>query len=327
MYTANESRYDKMIYRRCGNSGVMLPALSLGLWHNFGGTDSFENQRLLVRRAFDLGITHFDLANNYGPPAGSAEENFGRILKSDLAAYRDQIIISTKAGHEMWPGPYGDHGSKKHIIASCEQSLKRLQVDYVDIFYHHRPDPDTPMEETMAALAQLVHQGKALYIGISKYSPEQTKQAVKILGDMGIHCLIHQFRYNIFDRGPENGVLSTLKDEGVGSIAFSPLSQGLLSGRYFDGIPSDSRAAKTGSFLKREQVTDDTVTKARKLSKIAANRGQTLPQMALAWVLRNTTSAIIGTSRVSQLEENINVLNNLSFSEDELDSINSISGK
>jgi len=326
-YIADQKRYDKMLYRRCGKSGIMLSALSLGLWHNFGGADSFENQKQLVRKAFDLGITHFDLANNYGPPAGSAEDNFGRILKSDFAPYRDELIISSKAGYGMWPGPYGDHGSKKYIISSCDQSLKRLGLDYVDIFYHHRPDEETPIEESMDALAQLVRQGKALYVGISNYSADQAKIAIETLKGMGIHCLIHQPRYNIFDRWIENGLQDVLKAEGIGSIAFCPLAQGLLTGRYLNGIPADSRAMKPGSFLNKEQVDETIVEKAKKLNAIAEKRGQSLAQMALAWVLREgrITTALIGASKVSQIEENVKALDNLVFSAEELREIDEIS--
>jgi L-glyceraldehyde 3-phosphate reductase len=326
-YIADQKRYDKMLYRRCGKSGIMLSALSLGLWHNFGGADSFENQKELVRKAFDLGITHFDLANNYGPPAGSAEDNFGRILKSDFAPYRDELIISSKAGYGMWDGPYGDHGSKKYIISSCDQSLKRLGLDYVDIFYHHRPDEETPIEESMDALAQLVRQGKALYVGISNYSADQAKVAIETLKGMGIHCLIHQPRYNIFDRWVENGLQDVLKAEGVGSIAFCPLAQGLLTGRYLKGIPSDSRAMKPGSFLNKDQVDNKIVENATKLNAIAEKRGQSLAQMALAWVLREgkITTALIGASKVSQIEENVKALDNLEFSAEELREIDEIS--
>jgi L-glyceraldehyde 3-phosphate reductase len=326
-YIADQTRYDRMTYRRCGKSGVLLSAVSLGLWHNFGGVDLFENQRQLVRKAFDLGITHFDLANNYGPPAGSAEENFGRILKSDFAPYRDELIISSKAGYFMWPGPYGDHGSKKYIIASCDQSLKRLGLDYVDIFYHHRPDKETPIEESMDALAQLVRQGKALYVGLSNYRAEEAKIAIETLKGMGIHCLIHQPRYNIFDRWVEDGLQDVLKDEGVGSIAFCPLAQGLLTSRYLNGIPSDSRAMKQGSFLHKEQVNEVIVEKAKKLSVIAEKRGQSLAQMALAWALREgrITTALIGASKVSQIEENVKALDNLEFSAEELQQIDEIS--
>ena len=326
-YDACEKRYDKMTYRRCGKSGIMLPAISLGLWHNFGRVDSFENQRQLVRKAFDLGITHFDIANNYGPPAGSAEENFGRILKRDFAPYRDELIISSKAGYTMWPGPYGDHGSKKYIISSCDQSLKRLGLDYVDIFYHHRPDADTPLEESMSALAQLVSSGKALYVGLSNYKADDAKKAIVILKGMGIHCLIHQPRYNIFDRSIEDGLQDVLEEEGVGSIAFCPLAQGLLTGRYLGGIPADSRAAKTGTFLKKEQIDEKTVKTAIALNEIAVNRGQSLAQMSLAWALRGgrLTSVIIGASKVSQIEENTGAIDNLEFSAEELRKIDEIS--
>ncbi|MCL6625917.1 MAG: aldo/keto reductase, partial [Alicyclobacillus shizuokensis] len=276
-----------MVYNRCGRSGLKLPAISLGLWHNFGGVDSFENARAMVRRAFDLGITHFDLANNYGPPAGSAEETFGRLLKQDLAPYRDELVISTKAGYYMWPGPYGEWGSKKYLVASLDQSLKRMGLDYVDIFYSHRPDPDTPLEETMAALDLVVRQGKALYVGISNYSPEQTEQAISILRSLGTPLLIHQPSYSMLNRWIEHGLQAVLEREGVGSIAFSPMAQGLLSSRYLQGIPEDSRAAKPTGFLKSEQITEETLDKIRRLNDIASRRGQTLAQMALAWVLRN----------------------------------------
>ena len=325
-YTADEKRYEKMVYRRCGASGVRLPAISLGLWHNFGGVDSLENQRALVRKAFDLGITHFDLANNYGPPAGSAEENFGRILKTDLAPYRDELIISSKAGYYMWPGPYGEWGSKKNLIASCDQSLKRLGLDYVDIFYHHRPDPNTPLEETMGALAQLVRQGKALYVGISNYQPQEAEQAIHILKTMGIHCLIHQPRYNMFDRWIENGLQDLLKREGVGSIAFSPLAQGLLTDRYLHGIPADSRAAKPNTFLHRENISADVLRKVSKLSEIASGRGQTLAEMALSWVLREgrLTSVLVGASKPEQIEDNVKAIRHLDFTTAELAQIDAV---
>jgi L-glyceraldehyde 3-phosphate reductase len=328
-YTANEKRYDQMLYRRCGKSGIKLPALSLGLWHNFGAVDSLENQRQLLRRAFDLGINLFDMANNYGPPAGSAEENFGRLFKWDFAPYRDELILTSKAGYGMWPGPYGDWGSKKYIIASCDQSLARTGLDYFDIFYHHRPDAGTPVEESMDALAQLVRQGKALYVGISNYSAEDAKKAIEILGGMGIHCLIHQPRYNIFDRWVENGLLDVLEAEGVGSTAFSPLAQGLLTGRYLNGIPEDSRAAKAGTFLKKEQVSEEVLEKVRGLDAIARSRGQTLAQMAVAWILRGgrVTSVLIGASKTSQLDENVAALSNLDFTSEELAKIDAIAGK
>jgi L-glyceraldehyde 3-phosphate reductase len=309
-----------MQYRRCGRSGVLLPVISLGLWHNFGGVDVFENSRAMLRRAFDLGITHFDLANNYGPPPGSAEENFGRILKDDFAAYRDELIISTKAGYTMWDGPYGDWGSRKYLLASLDQSLKRMGLDYVDIFYSHRPDPETPVEETMAALDHAVRSGKALYAGISNYRAEQTTRAVKILRDLGTPCLIHQPKYSMFERTPEAGLLDVLAKEGVGCIAFTPLAQGLLTNRYLDGIPTDSRASKPHGFLKREDVDERRLNQVRALSEIASRRGQSLAQMALAWVLRHKqmTSVLIGASRVEQIEQNVASLNRLQFSSEEL---------
>jgi L-glyceraldehyde 3-phosphate reductase len=322
-WQAAATRYDQMTYRRCGRSGLKLPALSLGLWHNFGGVDTYENARTMILRAFDLGITHFDLANNYGPPSGSAEENFGRILQQDLARHRDELIISTKAGYYMWPGPYGEWGSRKYLLASLDQSLQRMGLEYVDIFYHHRPDPDTPLEETMMALDQAVRQGKALYAGISTYQPEQTRQAAAILHELGTPCLIHQPSYNMFNRWVEDGLLDTLADEGVGCIAFSPLAQGLLTGRYLEGIPDDSRAAKAHGALRREQITDAKVAQIRRLHEIAQARGQTLAQMATVWVLRHPvmTSALIGASRVSQIEENVAALDNMSFSQEELAAI------
>lgn len=324
-YTADANRYGTMLYRRCGASGLRLPALSLGLWHNFGGVDLLENQRLLLRRAFDLGITHFDMANNYGPPAGSAEENFGRLFRADFAPYRDELILSSKAGYSMWPGPYGDWGSKKYIISSCDQSLKRTGLDYFDIFYHHRPDPETPVEESMDALAQLVRQGKALYVGISNYPAQEAAKAIDILRQMGIHCLIHQPRYNMFDRWIEDGLQDVLKARGVGSIAFSPLAQGLLAGRYLGGIPEDSRAAKSGTSVKN-QISDERLGKVRRLAELAEERGQTIAQMAVAWILREgrVTSVLIGASKVSQIEENVRALDNLSFSPEELSRIDEI---
>ena len=315
-----------MQYRRCGGSGIKLPAISLGLWHNFGGVDPFETSRDMVLRAFDLGITHFDLANNYGPPPGSAEETFGRILKEDLSPHRDELIISTKAGWGMWPGPYGDFGSRKYLIASLDQSLKRMGLEYVDIFYHHRPDPETPMEESLGALDQVVRQGKALYAGISSYNPEQTAQAAKILRELGTPCLIHQPSYSMLNRNIENGLLDVLGDEGIGCIAFCPLAQGLLTNKYLNGIPEGSRAAKPWGFLKAERITEDVLAKVRKLNDIATERGQSLAQMALAWVLRDTriTSALIGASKVSQVEDNVGTLNNLEFSPEELARIDEI---
>ena len=309
-----------MGYRRCGRSGIKLPAISLGLWHNFGGVDDFENSRAMILRAFDLGVTHFDLANNYGPPPGSAEETFGRVLKDDLGAYRDELIISTKAGWGMWPGPYGDWGSRKYLIASLDQSLKRMGIEYVDIFYHHRPDPETPLEETMAALDHIVRSGKALYAGISSYNPEQTLAASKILKQFGTPCLIHQPSYSMLNRGIEGGQLDVLEAERIGCIAFCPLAQGLLTGRYLQGVPDDSRAAKPWGFLKKERITEEVLSKVRKLNEIAAERGQSLAQMALSWVLRDArmTSALIGASKVSQIEENIAALSRMDFSADEL---------
>ena len=325
-YVPSEERYLTMKYNRCGRSGLKLPAISLGMWHNFGGVNSLENAREMVRCAFDLGITHFDLADNYGPPGGSAEENFGRILKSDLRGYRDEIIVSTKAGFPMWPGPYGDWGSRKHLVASIDQSLKRLQLDYVDIFYHHRPDPETPLEETMAALDYIVRQGKALYIGISSYSPELTKKASEILKRLGTPCLIHQPLYSMFNRWIEERLLDVLEEEGIGAIAFCPLDQGILTGRYLSGIPADSRAASPTGYLQVNQVTEEKIRKARQLNQLAAERGQTLAQMALAWVLRGgrVTSALIGASRPSQIQENVGALKNLDFSDEELRRIDEI---
>ncbi|MGA7234963.1 MAG: L-glyceraldehyde 3-phosphate reductase [Bryobacteraceae bacterium] len=328
MYTANSNRYDSMPYRRCGASGIQLPAISLGLWHNFGGVDVFENGRAMLRRAFDLGVTHFDLANNYGPPPGSAEESFGQALSLDLAPYRDELILSTKAGYDMWPGPYGSFGSRKYLLASLDQSLKRMRVDYVDIFYSHRYDSQTPIEETMGALDQAVRSGRALYAGISNYPPEQTKQAAAILRRMGTPCLIHQFKYSMFVRTPEQGLLDELRRESIGGIAFSPMAQGLLSDRYLEGIPSDARAGKPHGFLKAAEVNAHRVTQARELQAIARERGQTLAQLALAWVLRDAavTSALIGTSKMEQLEQNIAALRNLQFSAEELRHIDQIVG-
>jgi len=316
---ANDKRYDSMQYRRSGRSGIQLPAVSLGLWHNFGGVDNFENSRAMLRRAFDLGITHFDLANNYGPPYGSAEETFGQILKKDFLPYRDELIISTKAGWDMWPGPYGDRGSRKYMLASLDQGLKRMGLEYVDIFYHHRPDPDTPMEESLGALDTAVRSGRALYAGISAYNAKQTAEAVKILRDLGTPCLIHQPKYSMFVRDPEQGLFDVLEKEGVGSIVFSPLAQGLLSDRYLNGIPSDSRAARN-FFLKKKDIGEDKLTKIRALNEIAKQRGQTLAEMALAWVLRDprVTSALVGTSKVSQVDDNVAALKNLKFSAEEL---------
>jgi L-glyceraldehyde 3-phosphate reductase len=322
-YLPNEARYSTMRYNRCGQSGLKLPAISLGLWHNFGGVDPFENGRAMLRRAFDLGITHFDLANNYGPPPGSAEENFGRILDKDLKPYRDELIISSKAGYSMWPGPYGDWGSRKYLVASLDQSLKRMGLDYVDIFYHHRPDPETPLEETMGALDYIARSGRALYVGISSYRPEQTRAAVQILRSLGTPCVIHQPSYNMFNRWVEDGLLDVLAEEGVGCIAFSPLAQGLLTDKYLGGIPEGSRAAKTHGALKPGQITDERLAQVRRLNELAQARGQTLAQMALAWVLRHPTmtSALIGASRTEQIEDAVGALSNLTFTAEELETI------
>ncbi|MEI2609880.1 MAG: L-glyceraldehyde 3-phosphate reductase [Candidatus Promineifilaceae bacterium] len=326
MYHPLDTRYDTMIYNRCGRSGLKLPAISLGLWHNFGGVDILENSRAMLRRAFDLGITHFDLANNYGPPPGSAEETFGVILQQDFAPHRDELIISSKAGYWMWPGPYGEWGSRKYLIASLDQSLKRMGLDYVDIFYSHRPDPDTPLEETMGALDYAVRSGRALYVGISSYSAEQTRQAVAILKSLGTPCLIHQPNYHLFDRWIEHGLLDVLRQEGVGSIVFSPLAQGLLTNKYLHGIPDGSRASKAHGFLRPEHITDAKIAKVQKLNELAQSRGQTMAQLALAWVLRHpeVNSALIGASKVSQIEDAVATLNRLTFSGDELQAIEQI---
>jgi len=325
-YVAAETRYETMRYNRCGRSGLKLPAISLGLWHNFGGVDTLENSRGMLRRAFDLGITHFDLANNYGPPYGSAEATFGRLYASDFAPYRDELVISSKAGWDMWPGPYGNWGSRKYLVASLDQSLKRMGLEYVDIFYHHRPDPETPLEETMGALDYIVRSGRALYAGISQYPPELTRRAAEILRQLGTPCLIHQPNYNMFDRWIENGLLDVLQEEGIGCIAFSPLAQGMLTDRYLRGIPADSRAGKTGTNLPRERVTDQVVSRVTRLGGIAAARGQTMAQMALAWVLRQpqVTSALIGASRPAQIDDAAASLNHLEFSRAELESIETI---
>jgi L-glyceraldehyde 3-phosphate reductase len=323
-YLANEKRYETMIYRRCGKSGIQLPAISLGLWHNFGSVDVFENGRKILHHAFDNGITHFDLANNYGPVPGSAEENFGRILATDFKPYRDEMIISTKAGYLMWPGPYGEWGSRKYLLASLDQSLKRMGLDYVDIFYSHRPDPDTPLEETMGALAQAVKQGKALYAGISNYNAEMTQKAESILRDMGIPLLIHQPRYNMLDRRvEEDGLLDVLGKRGIGSIAFSPLAQGLLTDKYLKEIPANSRMANPHGFLKREALTPEIQKKLNKLNDLAAQRGQSLAQMAVAWLLKDNriTSVLVGASSVNQLSNNLDALKNLTFSDEELNKI------
>ncbi len=327
-YKASNERYDNMQYRRCGKSGIKLPLLSLGLWHNFGDHDNFENAREILRTAFDNGITHFDLANNYGPPYGSAEKNFGKIYKEDFKKYRDELIISTKAGWDMWPGPYGNFGSRKYLIASLDQSLERMGLDYVDIFYHHRPDPETPLEETMGALDQIVRQGKALYVGISQYNAEDTARAAKILKDLGTPFLIHQPRYNMMDRWVEDGLLDTLESTGLGSIVFSPLEQGILTSKYLHGIPEGSRAAKEGSYLDKSQITNKVVEQIQKLDELADSRGQSLAQMAVAWLLKDSrvTSVLVGVSKVSQLEDNIDALKNINFSNDELQKIDTILG-
>lgn len=318
-YLANEARYDSMTYKRSGKSGVLLPAMSIGLWHNFGFVDSIDNSREILRTAFDLGITHFDLANNYGPPPGSAETNFGTIFKQDFKSHRDELFIATKAGYGMWNGPYGDFGSRKYLISSLDQSLKRMGLDYVDIFYHHRPDPDTPLEETMGALADIVRQGKALYVGISNYGPEDTDKAAKLLKELKVPFILHQARYSMFDRWVEDGLLDTLEDNGVGCIAFSPLAQGMLTDRYLKGIPKNSRAGNDSVFLNAETVNDN-ILKIQNLNDIAQQRGQKLSQMAIAWILRQpqVASVLVGASSSNQLKENVKALDCLSFSEEEL---------
>lgn len=315
-----------MIYRRCGKSGLQLPVVSLGLWHNFGDVDDFQTAKEIIFKSFDLGITHFDLANNYGPPPGSAESNFGKILKKEMNSHRDEMIISSKAGYYMWEGPYGEWGSKKYLVSSLDQSLKRLQLDYVDIFYHHRPDPLTPLEETMSALDLIVRHGKALYVGISNYGAEQTREAYSILKKLGTPVLIHQPKYSMFVRWVEEGLISTLEELGVGCISFSPLAQGLLTKKYFNGIPKNSRAAKKYGFLKKDDVTPEVVEKVKSLDKIAQQRGQTISQLALAWVLRHKTmtSVLVGASSAKQIEENVAVINNLEFSTEELNQIENI---
>ncbi len=325
LYVPEIKRYDTMQYRRSGRSGIQLPAISLGLWHNFGGVDNFENARAMLRRAFDLGITHFDLANNYGPPYGSAEENFGQILKKDFLPYRDELIISTKAGWDMWPGPYGNLGSRKYLLASLDQSLKRMGLQYVDIFYHHRPDPETPMEESLGALDTAVRSGKALYAGISAYNAKQTADAIRIMRELGTPGLIHQPKYSMLVRDPELGLLDVLGKEGVGCIVFSPLAQGLLSNRYLQGIPTDSRAARD-FFLKRKDIDERKVAMLRELNAVAQQRGQSLAEMAVAWVLRNpcVTSALVGASKVEQVDDNVAALKNLAFSAEELRRIDGI---
>ena len=322
-YLPNESRYQSMRYNRSGRSGLKLPAVSLGLWHNFGGVDTFSNSRNMVLRAFDLGITHLDLANNYGPPPGSAEETFGQIMAKDLKPYRDELIISSKAGYTMWDGPYGDWGSRKYLVSSLDQSLKRMGLEYVDIFYHHRPDPETPLEETMRALDYVVRSGRALYVGISNYPADKTREAAKMLKELGTPCLIHQPVYSMFNRWVEPELLNTLKEEGIGCIPFSPLAQGLLTNKYLSGIPEGSRASKAHGFLKPAHITDDKLAKVNKLNEIAQSRGQTLAQMALAWVLRHEsmTSVLIGASKVEQIDDAVGTLNRLEFSSDELQQI------
>jgi L-glyceraldehyde 3-phosphate reductase len=326
MYKAADNRYDKIEYRRCGKSGIKLPEISLGLWHNFGGVDVFENYRAILRTAFDNGITHFDLANNYGPPFGSAEENFGILMKKDFMPYRDELIISSKAGYDMWPGPYGEWGSRKYLIASCDQSLKRMGLDYVDIFYSHRPDPETPMEETMGALDSLVRQGKALYVGISNYDAEQSKEALGILKSLGTPCLIHQPKYSMLVRDPEEGLLDVLGENGVGCIPFSPLAQGLLTNKYLKGIPADSRAGKSTGFLQQDQVDAGTIEKVKALNVVAEKRGQSLAQMAIAWLLKDArvTTVLIGASRIEQLLDSLKAVENKDFDVSELEEIEKI---
>lgn len=325
-YTPTATRYTDMQYRRCGKSGLKLPALSLGLWHNFGHVNDYDNSRRILHTAFDNGITHFDLANNYGPPPGSAEENFGKILHSDFAGYRDELIISTKAGYTMWDGPYGDWGSKKYLVASLDQSLKRMKLDYVDIFYHHRMDPETPLEETMGALDLIVRQGKALYAGISNYNAQEAQKAIDILKQLGTPCLIHQPKYSMFVRDPEFGLLNVLGNNGVGCIPFSPLAQGLLTDKYLDGIPADSRVATSGQFLNESHITPERIEKIKKLNEIAQQRGQKLAHMALSWILRDerVTSVLIGASRPEQVTDSLQCLKNTNFTEEELYTINDI---
>ena len=323
---AREDRYDKMKYNRCGQSGILLPQVSLGLWHNFGGVDTFENGREMVLRAFDLGINHFDLANNYGPPPGSAEETFGRILKQELANYRDEMVITSKAGYLMWPGPYGEWGSRKYLISSCDQSLKRMGLEYVDIFYHHRPDPDTPLEETMMALDHIVKSGKALYAGISNYQPEEAQRAFDILKSLGTPCLVHQPSYSMFNRWVEDGLLDTLEKNGVGSVVFSPLFQGLLTDKYLKGIPEDSRAAKSHGFLQTSQISEERIEKVKALNVIASERGQKMAQLALSWVLRDSrvTSVIIGASKVAQIEDAAAIVEHPELTKEQIDRIEDI---
>ena len=326
MYTPAPDRYAQMPYRRTGRSGLKLPAISLGLWHNFGGVDTLENARAMVRRAFDLGITHFDLANNYGPPPGSAEETFGTLLRHDLRPFRDELIVSSKAGYGMWAGPYGDWGSRKYLVSSLDQSLRRMGLEYVDIFYHHRPDHETPLEETMSALDFIVRSGRALYVGLSNYRPEQTREAARLLRELGTPCLIHQPRYSMLDRWIEGGLLDVLREEGIGSIVFSPLAQGLLTDKYLGGIPDGSRASKPSGFLRPEHVTDEKLAIVGRLNELALGRGQTLAQMALAWVLRDpvVTSALIGASRPAQIDDAVGAVNRLDFTPEELGAIEAI---
>ncbi|MDH0086801.1 L-glyceraldehyde 3-phosphate reductase [Enterobacter bugandensis] len=327
-YQPDKNRYQTMEYRRCGRSGLRLPAVSLGLWHNFGDATLIENSRQLLQRAFDLGITHFDLANNYGPPPGSAERNFGRILQEDFLPWRDELIVSTKAGYTMWDGPYGDWGSRKYLLASLDQSLKRMGLEYVDIFYHHRPDPETPLQETMKALDDLVRQGKALYVGLSNYPAELARKAIDILNDLGTPCLIHQPKYSMFERAPEGGLLDVLQEKGVGCIPFSPLAGGQLTNRYLNGIPADSRAASGSQFLNPEQITEEKLEKVRQLNALAESRGQKLSQMALAWVLRHeeVTSVLIGASKTAQIDDAVGMLENRQFTAEELSLIDQILG-
>lgn len=322
----DEQRYEKMKYARCGSSGLMLPKISLGLWHNFGGVDTYENGKDMVVKAFDQGITHFDLANNYGPPPGSAEETFGKVLKQELSSYRDEMIITSKAGYMMWPGPYGEWGSKKYLVASCDQSLKRMGLEYVDIFYSHRPDPDTPLEETMGALDHIVKSGKALYAGISSYDPEQTQKAIEILDQLGTPCLVHQPSYSMFNRWVEDGLLHVLEKNGVGSVVFSPLFQGLLTDKYLNGIPEGSRAAKSHGFLQSSQITEEKIKKVKALNALARERGQKMSQLALTWVLRDSrvTSVIIGASKVSQIDDAVEVVHQAPLSDDEKQRIEDI---
>ncbi|MCC2002443.1 L-glyceraldehyde 3-phosphate reductase [Enterobacter bugandensis] len=327
-YQPDKNRYQTMEYRRCGRSGLRLPAVSLGLWHNFGDATLIENSRQLLQRAFDLGITHFDLANNYGPPPGSAERNFGRILQEDFLPWRDELIVSTKAGYTMWDGPYGDWGSRKYLLASLDQSLKRMGLEYVDIFYHHRPDPETPLQETMKALDHVVRQGKALYVGLSNYPAELARKAIDILNDLGTPCLIHQPKYSMFERAPEEGLLDVLQEKGVGCIPFSPLAGGQLTNRYLNGIPADSRAASGSQFLNPEQITEEKLEKVRQLNALAESRGQKLSQMALAWVLRHeeVTSVLIGASKTAQIDDAVGMLKNRQFTAEELSLIDQILG-